>query len=60
MRTQNVEEIKASRAVVSNVNVRQLFCGASNHPGGGVTGGRATAQVMMEDMGIDFKTVVVE
>ena len=40
--------------------VKKLYmCGASNHPGGGVTGGgRATAQVMMEDMGIDFKKVV--
>jgi phytoene dehydrogenase-like protein len=40
--------------------IKKLYmCGASNHPGGGVTGGgRATAQVMMEDMGIDFKKVV--
>lgn len=35
------------------------MCGASTHPGGGVTGGgRAVAQVIMEDLGIDFKRVV--
>jgi len=40
--------------------VKKLYmCGASTHPGGGVSGGgRAAAQVIMEDMGIDFKKVV--
>jgi len=40
--------------------VKKLYmCGASNHPGGGVVGsGRTTAQVMMEDIGIDFKKVI--
>jgi phytoene dehydrogenase-like protein len=32
------------------------MCGASTHPGGGVTGGgRAAALAIMEDFGIDFK-----
>jgi len=35
------------------------ICGASAHPGVGITGGgRATARVMMEDLGIDFKKVI--
>jgi len=40
--------------------VKNLYmCGASTHPGGGVSGGgRAVVQTMMEDMGIDFKKVV--
>jgi len=40
--------------------VKKLYmCGASTHPGGGVSGGgRAVAQVIMEDMDIDFKKVV--
>ena len=40
--------------------VEKLYMtGGSTHPGAGVTGGgRATAQVIMEDMGIDFKEVV--
>lgn len=40
--------------------VKKLYmCGASVHPGGGVNGsGRITAQVIMEDLGINFKKVV--
>ena len=40
--------------------VKKLYmCGASTHPGGGVSGGgRAVVQVMMEDMDIDFKKVI--
>jgi len=40
--------------------VKKLYmCGASTHPGGGVSGGgRAMTQVLMEDLGIDFKKVV--
>lgn len=40
--------------------IKKLYmCGASTHPGMGVTsGGRATVQVIMEDLGIDFKKVV--
>ncbi|MBU2608701.1 MAG: NAD(P)/FAD-dependent oxidoreductase [Chloroflexi bacterium] len=35
------------------------MCGASTHPGMGVTGGgRAAVQVIMEDLGIDFKKVI--
>ncbi len=35
------------------------MCGASTHPGLGVVGGgRATVQVIMEDLGIDFKKVI--
>ena len=35
--------------------------GASTHPGAGVSGGgRATAQVIMEDLGIDFKKVMAK
>ncbi|MBL7120190.1 MAG: NAD(P)/FAD-dependent oxidoreductase [Dehalococcoidia bacterium] len=38
---------------------RLYMCGASTHPGGGVTGGgRAAALAVMEDMGIDFRKVV--
>lgn len=38
---------------------RLYMCGASTHPGGGVTGGgRAAVQVLMEDIGIDFRKVV--
>ena len=42
--------------------IRKLYlCGASTHPGGGVSGGgRAAAQVIMEDLGIDFRKVVVK
>lgn len=40
--------------------VRKLYmCGASTHPGIGVSGsGRAAAQAIMEDLGIDFRKVV--
>jgi len=40
--------------------VKKLYiCGPSAHPGGGVWGGgRATAQVVMEDLNIDFKKAV--
>lgn len=40
--------------------VNKLYmCGASTHPGGGVTGGgRAAALLVMEDMGIDYKKVI--
>jgi len=40
--------------------VEKLYiCGSSAHPGGGVWGsGRATVQVMMEDLDIDFKKVI--
>jgi phytoene dehydrogenase-like protein len=35
------------------------MCGASTHPGVGITGGgRATARVIMDDLGIDFKKVI--
>ncbi|MCX5999333.1 MAG: NAD(P)/FAD-dependent oxidoreductase [Chloroflexi bacterium] len=39
--------------------VKKLYmCGASTHPGGGVTGGgRVVAQVVMEDLGMDFRKV---
>ncbi|MFC2018196.1 phytoene desaturase family protein [Chloroflexota bacterium] len=42
--------------------IKKLYmCGASTHPGGGVTGGgRATVQVIMEDLGIDFKKVIAK
>jgi len=40
---------------------RLYMCGSSTHPGIGVTGGgRASVQVIMEDLGIDFKKVVVK
>jgi phytoene dehydrogenase-like protein len=40
--------------------IEKLYmCGASTHPGMGVSGGgRATVQVIMEDLGIDFKQLV--
>jgi len=40
--------------------VKGLYmCGASTHPGIGVTGGgRASVQVIMEDLGIDFRKVI--
>jgi len=40
--------------------VKKLYiCGPSAHPGGGVWGsGRATVQVLMEDLDIDFRKVV--
>jgi phytoene dehydrogenase-like protein len=40
--------------------VKKLYiCGPSAHPGGGVWGaGRATVQVIMEDLDIDFRKVV--
>ena len=38
---------------------RLYMCGASTHPGGGVTGGgRAVALTVMEDLGIDYKKVM--
>jgi len=38
---------------------RLYMCGNSTHPGFGVAGGgRATVQVIMEDLGIDFKKVI--
>jgi phytoene dehydrogenase-like protein len=38
---------------------RFYLCGASTHPGPGVTGGgRAAVQSIMADMGIDFKKVI--
>ncbi|MBI4286631.1 MAG: NAD(P)/FAD-dependent oxidoreductase [Chloroflexi bacterium] len=42
--------------------VKRLYmCGASTHPGGGVScGGRAAVQVIMEDLGIDFRKVVAK
>jgi len=42
--------------------VKKLYiCGASTHPGGGVWGGgRATVQVVMEDLDIDFKKVMAK
>jgi phytoene dehydrogenase-like protein len=42
--------------------VKKLYmCGGSTHPGAGVTGGgRAAVQVIMEDLGIDFKKVVAK
>jgi phytoene dehydrogenase-like protein len=42
--------------------VKNLYmCGASTHPGAGVTGGgRASVQVVMEDLGIDFKKVITK
>jgi len=40
--------------------VKKLYiCGPSAHPGGGVWGGgRATVQVIMEDLNIDFRKVI--
>jgi phytoene dehydrogenase-like protein len=40
--------------------IQKLYmAGACTHPGGGVTGGgRAAVQVVMEDLGIDFRKVV--
>ncbi|MBI4330742.1 MAG: NAD(P)/FAD-dependent oxidoreductase [Chloroflexi bacterium] len=42
--------------------VKKLYmCGGSTHPGAGVTGGgRAAVQVVMEDLGIDFKKVIAK
>jgi phytoene dehydrogenase-like protein len=43
--------------------VKKLYMtGASTHPGGGVSGasGRITAQVVMEDLGINFKKIVAK
>ncbi len=38
---------------------RLYMCGASTYPGQGVTGGgRAAVQIVMEDLGIDFKKVI--
>jgi len=35
------------------------LCGPSTHPGGGVTGGaRAAAMAVMEDLGLDFDTIM--
>jgi len=37
------------------------LCGASAHPGVGITGGgRATVKVVMEDLGIDFKKTIAK
>jgi phytoene dehydrogenase-like protein len=40
--------------------IKNLYmCGASTHPGVGITGGgRATVRVIMEDLGVDFKKVI--
>ena len=36
-----------------------VMCGPSTHPGVGVIGGgRAAVQVVMEDLGIDFESVI--
>ncbi|MFC1901441.1 hypothetical protein ACFLX3_00720 [Chloroflexota bacterium] len=42
--------------------MKKLYmCGASTHPGGGVTGsGRITAQVIMEALGIIFQKIIVK
>ncbi len=42
--------------------VKKLYmCGASTHPASGITGGgRAAVQVVMEDLGIEFKKVVAK
>lgn len=42
--------------------VKGLYmCGASTHPGSGASGGgRAAVQVIMEDLGIDFKKVIAK
>ena len=42
--------------------VKMLYmCGASTHPGPAVTGGgRTSVQVIMEDLGIDFKKVIAK
>jgi phytoene dehydrogenase-like protein len=42
--------------------VKKLYmCGGSTHPGAGVSGGGRTAvQVVMEDLGIDFKKVITK
>ncbi|MBU2608383.1 MAG: NAD(P)/FAD-dependent oxidoreductase [Chloroflexi bacterium] len=38
---------------------RLYMCGASTYPGQGVTcGGRAAVQIIMEDLGIDFRKVI--
>ncbi len=38
---------------------RLYMCGASTYPGQGVTGGgRAAVQIVMEDLGIDFRKVI--
>jgi len=36
------------------------MCGASTHPGSGVTGGsgRNSAQVILEDLGLDFDALI--
>jgi phytoene dehydrogenase-like protein len=37
------------------------ICGPSSHPGGGVTGGaRAAAMFVMEQLGIDFESVIAK
>ncbi len=37
------------------------MCGASTHPGVGITGGgRATAQIIMEELGINFKKTIAK
>jgi len=40
--------------------IKNLYmCGASTHPGGSAAGGgRAAVQLLMEEMGIDFKQVI--
>jgi phytoene dehydrogenase-like protein len=35
------------------------MCGASTHPGAGITGGgRAATEAIMEDLGMDFRKVI--
>jgi len=39
--------------------MKLYMCGGSTHPGAGVTGGgRAAVQVIMEDLGIDFRKII--
>lgn len=42
--------------------IQKLYmCGASTHPGVGITGGgRASVKVIMEDLGIDFKKTIAK
>lgn len=42
--------------------IKKLYmCGASTHPGSGVTsGGRVSVRVIMEDLGIDFNKVIAK
>lgn len=60
----NIQQLFGNRPLPGWSNyktpVKNLYmCGASTHPGGTITGGgRIAVQVMMEDMGIDFKKVI--